>query len=157
MPHLEPEHVGGITGVLASLATELVKRAPVIFRKLFPKKKKPAPAAAREPSPSAIVEAEFRGEIHEFKRAVLEELRVQRERYHGLRTLVTTLIGISEERRAARAAGRDFDTGVYEIDLREMARKLDAIPDAQLPQLSPPRPPLLGESNPRREDESDPE
>lgn len=147
MPHVEPEHVGA-----AWLFWELAKLVPPALRKLL--KKKPAAAPApKVVSHSAIVEAEFRGEIHEFKRQVLEELRVQRERYHGLRSMVATLIGINEERRAARKEGREFDTGAYEIDLREMSRRLDAIPDVQLPQLSPPepRPPLA--LPPGRDDE----
>lgn len=130
MPRLEPEHVG-----LAWLVREAIHAAPGIYRKLFPKKK--TAAAARDPN-MAIVEAEFRGEIHEFKRAMIEEAKVQRERYHALRTLTGTILGVLLERREARRRGEDFDTGVFEVNLKEMAARLDAMEDPPLPELSPP-------------------
>jgi hypothetical protein len=148
-----PEHVtlAGLLGAAVGKAAETFARA--LARKFS---KKPRLTAG------ALIEAQARGELmgefHEFKRAVLAELEVQRSRYHGLRLIVGTRIAIDEERRASRERGEKFDTGVYEINLRELEAKLDAIPDVELPKLSPPsqRPiPPLGSPVPKPGDDTE--
>lgn len=127
---LGPEHLTA-AGLLGAAAGKLVEQLPRLVRLAFN-------AITKKPKPKSAAEqvAELRGEVREFKRAILDEAKVARERYHNLRAPVMALRLIDQERKAARARGERFDTGAY--NLEDLYRRLEHGEDAPLPQLTPP-------------------